>query len=570
MSEIQIKGSELSALANEFANAESQATASARSLVWHISSLTVGITQASTAQIEAIKDELEYSIKQYSNGLDELQAYVRYTKAKMEEADRKIMAQLSILGGEMLGMSDVQRIFAEHDPVTSERISIGNRVLETGMVMLALVPTLKGGAVAARTGMVFHSLKMSDEAKLLVQSTRNVLHSKVIKNFGVHTYESVKNGAIAWTSAASKGYEKIIKSPIPQLVPNLLSIGPSLPQKTMEQAFKEANLSIVKSIKSNKGIKEGYTGVKVTNNTLAGAQLSKTKDVKAIDKTNSSHITIKNGKINNSGNVKTVKSIDVFDEIEGKINGKYHLYENGQIIFEHPQKNGKIIYKEVNKVPNDRVGSVKELDSLLSGTKLEALEYIDPRSWGRKAVLGFAKKFSIKAAKKEVGKVTKKNYKNLKYDAETKQWKYENGKPIRPNASKVKKVDTEKPLNKEKVNEDNTKPKSKWWHEGYVENMSSYDILNGAKKSPKGLSTLGSATRENAINAGKGWVGPGAREIIVDGKVIGYGTKDRAFRIQFKPKENMWRANFQDNSFVTTVGGKKTVQIKNVHVDITD
>lgn len=92
MSKIQIKGIELDALANELANAESQAGTAARSLVWHISSLTVGITEASTAEIEALKDELEHSIKQYSNDLDELQAYVRYTKEKMEEAELKIMA----------------------------------------------------------------------------------------------------------------------------------------------------------------------------------------------------------------------------------------------------------------------------------------------------------------------------------------------------------------------------------------------------------------------------------------------------------------------------------------------
>ncbi|MGN8231917.1 hypothetical protein ACTHAL_002853 [Priestia flexa] len=102
-------------------------------------------------------------------------------------------------------------------------------------------------------------------------------------------------------------------------------------------------------------------------------QLSKTKDAKAVHKVNTSNITIKDGKLKNLDNVETVKSIDVFDEVEGKINGKYHLYDNGQIIFEHPAKNGNVIYKEVRKVPNDRVGEAKELDSMFSGTKLEIL-----------------------------------------------------------------------------------------------------------------------------------------------------------------------------------------------------
>ncbi|AQX56030.1 hypothetical protein [Priestia flexa] len=70
--------------------------------------------------------------------------------------------------------------------------------------------------------------------------------------------------------------------------------------------------------------------------------------------------------------------------------------------------------------------------------------YINPKSLGKKAVLGFTKKISTKAAKKEIGKVTKKTYKNLQYDAETKQWKCEDGKPIRPNAKKVENVKQEK------------------------------------------------------------------------------------------------------------------------------
>lgn len=58
----------------------------------------------------------------------------------------------------------------------------------------------------------------------------------------------------------------------------------------------------------------------------------------------------------------------------------------------------------------------------------------------------------------------------------------------------------------------------------------------------KGLSTLGSSTRENVMSAGKAWVGD-AYNVIKDneGNVIGYSSNDgmRAFRIQYKPKEDM-------------------------------
>ena len=48
--------------------------------------------------------------------------------------------------------------------------------------------------------------------------------------------------------------------------------------------------------------------------------------------------------------------------------------------------------------------------------------------------------------------------------------------------------------------------KSKWWHEGYVDDLSDIQMILGVKQSDKGLSTLGSATSENAMSAGKAWV----------------------------------------------------------------
>ena len=77
--------------------------------------------------------------------------------------------------------------------------------------------------------------------------------------------------------------------------------------------------------------------------------------------------------------------------------------------------------------------------------------------------------------------------------------------------------------------------KSKWWHEGYVDNLSDTQILLGVKQSNKGLSTLGSSTRETAMSAGKAWVEDNYN-IIKDGagNVLGYSSADgmRAFRIQ--------------------------------------
>ena len=118
--------------------------------------------------------------------------------------------------------------------------------------------------------------------------------------------------------------------------------------------------------------------------------------------------------------------------------------------------------------------------------------------------------------------------------------------------------------------------KAKWWHENYVDNLSDTQILLGVEQSDKGLSTLGSATRETAMSAGKAWVGD-SYKVIFDssGNVIGYSSADgmRAFRLQYKPKEGMWRANFQENIMVNNKyphPGQHSSQLKNVHIDILD
>ena len=118
--------------------------------------------------------------------------------------------------------------------------------------------------------------------------------------------------------------------------------------------------------------------------------------------------------------------------------------------------------------------------------------------------------------------------------------------------------------------------KSKWWHEGYVDDLSDIQMILGVKQSDKGLSTLGSATSENAMSAGKAWVGDNYN-VIKDnsGNILGYSSADgmRAFRIQYKPKEGMWRANFQENIMVNNQypnPGQHSSQLKNVHIDILD
>ncbi|MEC1549733.1 T7SS effector LXG polymorphic toxin [Bacillus rugosus] len=247
-------------------------------------------------------------------------------------------------------------------------------------------------------------------------------------------------------------------------------------------------------------------------------------------------IRVINDKLYNHKGLKKIDTIEVIDELTRDtasidyVGGKYYVYENGQIVREL-YAGGKKRLEEVSYIPEDKVGGAKSLDSFLAGTQYEFIEWVSPQ--------GAIKKLAVRGGKRVVTDVAK-------HVAE---------KDIKGNVKKK--------TPKGSVN-------SKWWHPGYVDNLSSSQTVIGIKNSPKGLSTLGSSTRQNALDAGKGWVGEGAEKMYDKaGNFLGYKSVDkmRAFRLQYKPKEKMWRANFTENE-ITVVGSK--TELRNVHVDILD
>ncbi|ARW00846.1 Ribonuclease YxiD [Bacillus subtilis subsp. subtilis] len=247
-------------------------------------------------------------------------------------------------------------------------------------------------------------------------------------------------------------------------------------------------------------------------------------------------IRVINDKIYNHKGLKKIDTIEVIDELTRDtasidyVGGKYYVYENGQIVREL-YAGGKKRLEEVSYIPEDKVGGAKPIDSFLAGTQYEFIEWVSPQ--------GAVKKLAVRGGKRVVTDVAKHV------------------------VEKDIKGDVKKKPSKGSVN-------SKWWHPGYVDNLSSSQTVIGIKNSPKGLSTLGSSTRQNALDAGKGWVGQGAEKMYDKaGNFLGYKSVDkmRAFRLQYKPKEKMWRANFTENE-ITVVGSK--TELRNVHVDILD
>jgi hypothetical protein len=93
------------------------------------------------------------------------------------------------------------------------------------------------------------------------------------------------------------------------------------------------------------------------------------------------------------------------------------------------------------------------------------------------------------------------------------------------------------------------------------------DILS--IKRQKGLGDIAAGTRADAEVLGEAWVnGTNVTRFELAGG--GYGLTDgaRTFRLQYKPMDGVWKANFQENTFIT--GRTRGIEVKNIHMTITD
>ncbi|WP_394581797.1 T7SS effector LXG polymorphic toxin [Cytobacillus firmus] len=113
-----------------------------------------------------------------------------------------------------------------------------------------------------------------------------------------------------------------------------------------------------------------------------------------------------------------ILTVDVIDEYGiGSENqgGKFHLYEDGRIVREFYGEKG-IAYEFVDSIPEDRVGGVRELDSIADGTPLEILEYL-----------------SLAAVVRKQGtKIIRKSINKADFDALVKILKEEKGHVVLP------------------------------------------------------------------------------------------------------------------------------------------
>ncbi|MCP6680725.1 LXG domain-containing protein [Bacillus nakamurai] len=118
-------------------------------------------------------------------------------------------------------------------------------------------------------------------------------------------------------------------------------------------------------------------------------------------------IRVIHDKLYNHKGLKAIDTIEVIDETTSDtasidyIGGKYHVYENGQIIREF-RTGGKKKLEVVSRIPQNNIGGAKELDSYFAGTPYEVLEWIYPAGLVRNLAKHTVKRLAEKGVKGEI------------------------------------------------------------------------------------------------------------------------------------------------------------------------
>ncbi|MCC9021928.1 ribonuclease YeeF family protein [Bacillus nakamurai] len=124
-------------------------------------------------------------------------------------------------------------------------------------------------------------------------------------------------------------------------------------------------------------------------------------------------IRVIHDKLYNHKGLKAIDTIEVIDETSGDtasidyIGGKYHVYENGQIVREF-RTGGKKKLEIVSRIPQNKIGGAKELDTYFTGTPYEVLEWIYPAGLVRNLAKHTVKRLAEKGVTGEAKKILKK------------------------------------------------------------------------------------------------------------------------------------------------------------------
>jgi hypothetical protein len=242
---IRLKPDELETVAKHIPKAEDACRRALTTLSRELPALALDLPGVSTPAIEALRDELIHWLRRYEEKLNEAEELLYRTAAAMRQADQALADNMKQFGLELLGWYDVQRLFGEYDPITGERLSVGDRLLAGGMLWLSLVPPAKGVGVAGKT--LLTGAKAMNAASALANVKNIVRHDKM-KAIGDIAFRQTVRSPLAETARLfKKQWDELVESVASvSWQPAYAGVGPA-PRGWMNKA-KDASLNRIRKV----------------------------------------------------------------------------------------------------------------------------------------------------------------------------------------------------------------------------------------------------------------------------------------------------------------------------------
>jgi ElaB/YqjD/DUF883 family membrane-anchored ribosome-binding protein len=375
MSRIKVNEEDLKQFARIIGEVEDKCSEAIRHLNVDLTSLLSNIPGVSTRRIQDIEATYKKVIHKYREKLDHAQQLVKKTEAAMKQAEKTLAMKAGEFGLEMLGYYDAQRIFSEYDPITGEKVSVGDRLLATGMLALSLIPPAKvagiSGKVAVKGVNAGTTVGFSAFAKNLptFNSIKNVLNTKKVLEVFKGIYKEVVKAPLSATKLwLERNVKQIADLRLPHIGPQPVTTMGAIPSKTVGEAFGEAKDFFVKMA----------SGI--------GDNKSVWRDTKGKGKTSKDIIKVSN-------------MDEFFNETEfGK--SISNSLEKTKVVYQ-----GQSIYKVVQKTDNEYLK--KGYGVYLDALHKDHLEVID-KIGKVKYVLNLDGTFNPEKTKKALGRVVKR------------------------------------------------------------------------------------------------------------------------------------------------------------------
>jgi ElaB/YqjD/DUF883 family membrane-anchored ribosome-binding protein len=296
MSRIKVNEEDLKQFARIIGEVEDKCSEAIRHLNVDLTSLLSNIPGVSTRRIQDIEATYKKIIHKYREKLDHAQQLVKKTEAAMKQAEKNLAMKAGEFGLEMLGYYDALRIFSEYDPITGEKVSVGDRLLATGMLALSLIPLAKvagiSGKVAVKGVNAGTTFGFSAFAKNLptFNSIKNVLNTDKVLEVFKWVYKEVVKAPL---SATKLGLERTVKQiadfRLPDIGPQPVTTMGGIPSKTVGDAFGEAKDFFVKmaSGKDNRSVWRDTKGTgKNKSDSYSKNTIIRSEDIEFSDKFN--------------------------------------------------------------------------------------------------------------------------------------------------------------------------------------------------------------------------------------------------------------------------------------------